>query len=324
MNKSIKITLNYIFGPLVFLLLSYSLYRQLKQQEDIAESWLHIRLGWQSSLLLMVTLLMMLNWFWETLKWKQLLKPFQQLSLFEAYKSVLAGTTFSFITPNRVGEFGGRILFVEDHNKPKAIALSIYAGLVQLWVTFLFGIPALLLLQKQNAFYLSNSNFKPLFTSYPLLLLSVGVAFLLAVVIFRFYFFLKMLLRVKWIERRLFFLSTLDSISTNEMLRILLLSVFRYFTFILQYWLMLKLMDVEIQPLMSFCLTAVFYLLMAIAPTIGLLELPVRASAGVVVFGFFSTNVLGIQLAVFGIWLINLVLPAVAGSLFMMKKKLFK
>jgi len=143
-------------------------------------------------------------------------------------------------------------------------------------------------------------------------------------VIFRFYFFLKILMRFKWVERRLSFLNILESIESKEMLRILLLSLFRYFTFILQYWLMLKLMNVDIQPVQSFYLTAVFYLLMAIAPTIGLLELPVRASAGVVIFGFFSGNVLGIQLAVFGIWLINLVLPAIAGSLFMMKKKLFK
>ncbi len=272
----------------------------------------------------MVLLLMLLNWFWEALKWKYLLKSVQRLSLSDAYKSVLAGTTISFITPNRVGEFGGRILFVEDINKPKAIALSIYAGLIQLWVTFLFGIPALLLMQNQSALQQSTNTLKTLFTSYPLLLFSFVVAFLLTVVIFKFYFLLKIFMRIKWVERRLSFLQILESITTKEMLRMLLLSVFRYFTFILQYWLMLKLMNVDVQPLMSFCLTAVFYLLMAIAPTIGLLELPVRASAGVVVFGFFSENILGIQLAVFGIWLINLVLPAIAGSMFMMKKKLFK
>lgn len=281
-------------------------------------------MGWQYSLLMMVLLLMLLNWFWEALKWKYLLKSVQRLSLSDAYKSVLAGTTISFITPNRVGEFGGRILFVEDINKPKAIALSIYAGLIQLWVTFLFGIPALLLMQNQSALQQSTNTLKTLFTSYPLLLFSFVVAFLLTVVIFKFYFLLKIFMRIKWVERRLSFLQILESITTKEMLRMLLLSVFRYFTFILQYWLMLKLMNVDVQPLMSFCLTAVFYLLMAIAPTIGLLELPVRASAGVVVFGFFSENILGIQLAVFGIWLINLVLPAIAGSMFMMKKKLFK
>ena len=156
-----------------------------------------------------------------------------------------------------------------------------------------------------------------------MLLFSCIIAFLLAAVIFRFQFLLKILMRIKWVKQRLSFLHILDSITIKEMLRIFTLSVFRYFTFILQYWLMLKLMNVDIEPLMSFCLTAVFYLLMAIAPTIGLLELPVRSSAGIVVFGFFSSNVLGIQLAVFGIWLINLVLPAIAGSLFMMKRKLF-
>jgi hypothetical protein len=302
----------------------YSLYHQLKQQEDIAESWLQIKMDWQYSLLLIVLLLMLLNWFWEALKWKFLLKSVQQLSFFDAYKSVLAGTTISLITPNRVGEFGGRILYVEDNNKSKAVALSMYAGLIQLWITLLLGIVGLLFMRNETAFQQSNGTFKSLFSSSPLLLISFVAAVLLAAVIFRFHFFLKILMRFKWVERRLSFLNILESIETKEMLRIQLLSLFRYFTFILQYWLMLKLMNVDIQPMQSFCLTAVFYLLMAIAPTIGLLELPVRASAGVVIFGFFSDNVLGIQLAVFGIWLINLVLPAIAGSLFMMKKKLFK
>ena len=281
-------------------------------------------MDWQYPLLLMVLLLMVLNWFWEALKWKYLLKSVQQLSFFDAYKSVLAGTTISLITPNRVGEFGGRILYVEDNNKTKAVALSMYAGLIQLWITLLLGIVGLLFLRNETAFQQSNSTFKTLFSSSPLLLISSVAAVLLAAVIFRIYFFLKILMRFKWVERRLSFLNILESIESKEMLRILLLSLFRYFTFILQYWLMLKLMNVDIQPVQSFYLTAVFYLLMAIAPTIGLLELPVRASAGVVIFGFFSGNVLGIQLAVFGIWLINLVLPAIAGSLFMMKKKLFK
>ena len=322
MNKSIKITLNYIFGPLVFILLMYSLYNQLVKQKDIALIWLQIRIAWQHSLLMIILVLMLFNWFWEALKWKYLLKPLQHISLGNAYKSILAGCTLSLITPNRIGEFGGRILFVKEGNRSKAVAMSVYAGLVQLWVTFLLGTGALIIIRENTVLQSNNDSVKVIFASSIFLTISCIVLVLLSLIIFRAFFFIKFLLRFERLKQKLAFLNILENVGTKEMLRIMLLSVFRYFTFILQYLLMLKLMKVVIEPELCIMLTAVFFLLMAVAPTIGLLELPVRASAGVVVYGLFSGNVLGIQLAVFGIWVINLVIPAIAGSMFMMKKKL--
>jgi hypothetical protein len=41
-------------------------------------------------------------------------------------------------------------------------------------------------------------------------------------------------------------------------------------------------------------------------------------------FGLFSGNILGIYAAATGIWLINLVLPAMAGSLFILGIRIIK
>ena len=35
-------------------------------------------------------------------------------TFFTAYKSVLSGVTLSLNTPNRIGEYGGRILYVKE------------------------------------------------------------------------------------------------------------------------------------------------------------------------------------------------------------------
>ena len=88
--------------------------------------------------------------------------------------------------------------------------------------------------------------------------------------------------------------------------------------------MLLEVMDVGIEYSVSFILLNVFYLVMAVAPTIGFTELPVRATASVILFKLFSRNIVGIQAAAFGIWLINLALPALLGSLLIFGIKILK
>jgi hypothetical protein len=59
-------------------------------------------------------------------------------------------------------------------------------------------------------------------------------------------------------------------------------------------------------------------------PTIALLELGLRWEYSIMLFGLFSGNILGIYAAATGIWLINLVLPAMAGSLFILGIRIIK
>jgi uncharacterized membrane protein YbhN (UPF0104 family) len=106
-------------------------------QEDLSLRWLEIKKSWHDPLLILVLILMFVNWGIEALKWKQLLRKIQQLSFVQSFKAILAGCTVSLMTPNRIGEFGGRLIYVENEYKVKAIALSILGGVTQLFVTFL-------------------------------------------------------------------------------------------------------------------------------------------------------------------------------------------
>jgi hypothetical protein len=94
--------------------------------------------------------------------------------------------------------------------------------------------------------------------------------------------------------------------------------------FILQYLLMLRVMNVDVSMGMGFWLLTIFYLVMTVAPTIGFIELPVRALASVELFRIYSNNILGIQAAALSIWMINLVLPAIIGSLLILGIKIMK
>jgi hypothetical protein len=63
---------------------------------------------------------------------------------------------------------------------------------------------------------------------------------------------------------------------------------------------------------------------MAIAPTLGFIELPIRAKASWEILKLYTTNQLGVGTAALGIWLINLVIPAVIGGLLILSVKIVK
>ena len=69
---------------------------------------------------------------------------------------------------------------------------------------------------------------------------------------------------------------------------------------------------------------SILFLLIAIVPTIPIAELGVRGEISIKVFGLFSSNTLGIVSAAGFIWLINLIIPALVGSLFVLSLRIFK
>jgi len=140
LHKNIKILFNYILGPLLGAWLFYSLYKQVKGQPHLRDSIELIKLapfGKQALKFWAVVILAFINWGIEARKWQLLVKSLQRISYFVAFKAVLSGVTLSLNTPNRIGEYGGRILYVKEGNRIKAISLSIAGSMSQLIVTLL-------------------------------------------------------------------------------------------------------------------------------------------------------------------------------------------
>ncbi len=142
-NKNIRVFINYFLGPVLFIWLSYSIYHQLQQQPDLEKSWQHIRESFNSGMiwnLAAVLVLMLVNWIIETFKWKLAVQKIQEVGFFTAFKAVLSGVSFSVTTPNRVGEYLGRVLYMNEGNRLKAISLTITGSISQLIVTLLMGL----------------------------------------------------------------------------------------------------------------------------------------------------------------------------------------
>ena len=264
---------------------------------------------------------MFVNYGLEACKWQQLLKPLEKISFLRAFKSVLAGSSITMLTPNRMGEYGGRIMYVKEPNRLRAISLTILGSISQLLVTMLMGTLGLLVLR----FYspaLHGLHFIPAILANTLLLTCSFVSVFFLLFYLRIGWLIHLMEKIKWLAKPLKYVRLLDQFSGKQLLRILFLSLIRYGTFILQYMLLLSIMEVEISYWLSFWLLTIFYLIMVMAPSIGFTELPLRATASVEIFKLYSPNILGIQAAALGIWLINLVLPAIIGSILILGIKI--
>jgi len=267
---------------------------------------------------------MPVNWGIESKKWQVLVHHVQQFSFLNAFKSVLSGCSITMLTPNRVGEYGGRILNMEEGNRIKAISLTIAGSISQLVVTLLMGSIGLVFLRYLSHNQESNLSVLPEFWGDVLIYMSVTITVVLSLFYTRLGWLVRMMEKVQAFNSVVKHIRVLDEFHYKQLVHILFLSFSRYLVFILQYILLLQLMQVEIDVVTCFWLVSIFYLVMALAPTIGFIELPVRVTASWAILKFYTVNELGVGAAALGIWLINLVLPAIIGSLLILGTKIIK
>ena len=96
---------------------------------DLKNAWQHIRHSFSGPMLwnlVAVILLMLVNWSVEAVKWKISIREIQRVSFIKAFKAVLSGVSFSVSMPNRVGEYLGRVMYMDEGNKLKTISFQDY------------------------------------------------------------------------------------------------------------------------------------------------------------------------------------------------------
>ncbi|MEO5681994.1 MAG: lysylphosphatidylglycerol synthase domain-containing protein [Chitinophagaceae bacterium] len=323
-NKNIKILLNYGIGPLLFIWFSYSIYEQVKTQPRLQDALYNLRdavTGPQSWKLYLALLLVPVNWGLEARKWQVLIKPVESIRLVSAFKAVLAGLAFSMNTPNRIGEFGGRVLYVHEGHRWKAFSLTIIGSFSQLIITLGMGLGGL-------AFLLLNPVTAAGIAGYfiwirVLLYGSCLVTALLVLLYFRLGQIIKWGEKIPKARRFMQHITVIEDIPVTILLRTISLSFVRYIIFVFQYILLLQLFGVEVPVWHSFWLISVLYLMLAITPTIALAEAGIRGQVSLLLFTLVSANKFGIVGAATAIWFINLVVPALVGSLLFLSLKIF-
>jgi Lysylphosphatidylglycerol synthase TM region len=325
LNKSIKILFKWIIGPLLAVWLFYSLYQQVKAQPDIDASITLIKampFGTGAFKFWMVILFVFINWGLEARKWQVLMQVLQPIPFIIAFKAVLCGVTFSLNTPNRMGEYAGRILYVEEGKRIKAITLSVAGGMAQLIITMLMGCFGL-------AYFIHNFSISPMsygisaFWVQAFFYGSIAGTLILILLFFRLRWLTKLLEKLPYVHQFSKYLNVLETFDAKILLRLLSISLFRYIVFVLQYIFMLQLLQVEQNVFAGFCIVTVMFWILAIIPSFAIADLGIRGTVAKTLFSY-SSNTLGILTATFGIWFVNLFIPALIGSLLILSIKIKK
>ncbi len=313
MNKSTKIWLNYSVGGVISLCLLYTIYGQVRHQwagiganvwaQTGSNAWLYVCIA-----------LMFANTSLESLRWYLLTSSVESITWVRAFCSYLAGVAFSIITPNRIGEFPGRILYLGRSHTFRYINVSILAVMAQLSAVYLFGLAGLI-------YY--NIMFPAVVAKVALaacVLMNAG----LAVVYWKFEAWLPGLEKISWLRRFAIYGRLLNRVTTAQQMKILGISMLRFAVFSAQYLFLLRWMNVDIPPAEGFCMSALFFWMMAVIPSVALTELGVRGSVSLYIFHHFSANTTGIIAATAGIWMLNLIIPSIAGSILILRMRLLR
>ena len=89
-----------------------------------------------------VVLLMLVNWVLESLKWQYLTRELVKITAWEAIEAVFCGLTWAIFTPNRIGEYGGRVLFLPNRKRIHGVFAMAVGSFGQNVITNVLGLAA--------------------------------------------------------------------------------------------------------------------------------------------------------------------------------------
>ena len=284
----------------------YFIYNQLAHND---------KLDWQKFMVLFrknqsvagigfILLLSVLNRYFEILKWQNLAGVIHEISLGEATKQVLAALTAGIFTPNGVGEYAGKALYYPKTEAKKVVFLNLICNGIQMILTVIFGVFGLLYF---NAKYeiITGQTVAVLFGAFVLLFL---VLFSLKKIKIKGYSIEKLIHKINEIPKPVH-------------RKNIVLGVLRYLVFSHQYYFLFLAFDVDLPYFILIATIAVVYFLASSLPTFQFLDFAVKGSVAIYFFGILGVNEWIVVFISTLMWFLNVVLPVVLGSYFVLNFK---
>lgn len=268
-------------------------------------------------LLLLAVALVFLNWSLETIKWQYLIKKIELIPFLKAYSAIMTGVAVSLFTPNRVGEFAGRLLFLKNKLDTRVVALTVVGNMSQLFMTLILGLPGF--------YYIVNFYNPDFFQSK--YWLSVGLLLLPLVYLILFWKAPVFLIKIReYFSENKMVLKLAEAgfmLSRRDLLKVSALSFIRYGVFAFQYFLIVHFFKIELDFSKALLLIPAIFFIQSIIPSFAVADLGIRTTVSVWVFGNLNLANEGSFIAASTmLWSINLLLPSVWGMLALLKTKI--
>lgn len=293
---------------LTLIIILWLFYTQISRftAKDLAE--LHIvRLDY----LVYAVLLLLVNWGLEFVKWRWTVscistKPFSKKVLI----SMLAGIATGIVTPNRIGNFIGRMLYFKGGMRGFLILGTLYGNLSQFICTIFFGVIGFIAI--------GTSVLGNYFSDLSIV---IGLFFsITSLFIYLFYPFVP-IQKITFFKKYLNLLSRFQRIAKRLLVPLLLLSALRYLVFVLQFTLLLIAFGASYSHDLINGLYVMFFITTLI-PSFILGKLFVRETISMLIIGALVPNIAIVITASLTLWLINLGIPSLIGFYFLSSSKL--
>ena len=273
--------------------------------DNYAELWSHFAdatVG-QWAAIVCCWVLFPLNRFFESWKWRFLVRDIEPMNLLEAQRQVYYGTIAGFVTPYKLGEYPGRAMLFR-HTKQHwltATCLGLVGGYAMTTVIIVFGLPAAVtwLMPARSVLW------------------SIGMT--LAVALLTFIVLPAVMRRLQYREwkseqsRQL--VEMLGRLGAYEVLVLIGLSLMRYLCFVVQLYLALRFCGVVLDVQTLLLTLPLYYMLITVTPNVPAAEIAVRGAWAVAVFEPFGADVsAAATVAAMLVWAINTIFPLLVGT----------
>jgi hypothetical protein len=238
------------------------------------------------------------NRYLEILKWQNLVSFIKPISVGESTKQVLGALTSGIFTPNGLGEYAGKALYFDKTKTKQIVFLNLICNGIQMILTIVFGTIGLLIIGYWKW--------------------SLGILGL-SIFLFLFYYFSKKIKIKGYSIEKL--VEKINEIPRTIHKKNIHLAICRYLIFSHQYYFLFLAFDVNLPYVTMIATIAVVYFLASSLPSFQFLDFAVKGSVAVFFFGKLGINEWVVVFISTLMWFLNVVLPVVIGSYFVLKFK---
>lgn len=294
--------------------LAYVYFKLRSDADSLQDMWWSLGPGdW--AYILVAILLLLPNIGLEAQKWRVMVRPFYPvLGMWTAFKAVLAGMAAGIFTPNRIGEYAGRVLYLDVGHRVEAIVATFVDRICQLLITILGGLLAFLALLSVTGATLTAQLSLQGWQLYLFLALVLLTATLILLFLFRPQrlnaLVPKSWNRYNWVRKLRF---ATENLAWGNVRVVIGLALLRYLTFSTQYVLLLLAFGWDGPLLVAYGMVALVFLGKSVFPVMGIFELGIRESIAIEVMGIFGLGAAAAFNATLFLYLLNIILPTVIG-----------
>jgi hypothetical protein len=246
--------------------------------------------------LIIILLFSFFNRFIEILKWQNLVASFKKINLKQATEQVLVALTLGVFTPYGIGEYVGKTMFYKKDKAKNIILLNLLCNGIQMVVVVVFG--------GIGFFILGHTK------------LGISIFGIISVIIFVVYLVRKLKMNFLGI-----FFNSNHPISKQIHSKNIALGTTRFLILAHQYYYLFVVYDIHLPYITLLFTISVVYLLANSLPSFQLFDFAIKGSVAMYFFGELGINQWIVVFMSTLMWVLNIVLPVIIGSYFVLKFK---